>query len=224
MVFDFGGAGIAFSTAYNMVSGVGSALLQGDMASRMSRMQANAYRSQARLAMLQADRQNAYLNEASAQDVWNVYNAGRQLQGQQKAAMAASGFDDISSGDYSLINETARQADRQAYGIKRSAYLQAFENTRQARMEANRLEFAARSAEVMGKMEKRLSKMNAFTSALGALAQGASQYIGYKGLTGNNVSPVGNTAAPAQGGTVDLPDGTGYSYLGKQTPWGSIVR
>lgn len=185
MAFDWGGAGIGLSAGLNTTMAFGSAITQGDMAARMSRMNAAAYRSQARLAIMQADRQNAYLNESSAQDVWNIYSGARQFQGTQKAAMAASGFSDISSGDYALMNETARQADKQAYGVKRSAYLQAFENSRQARMEAVRLEYAAKSAEIQGKMEKKLSRVNAFTGAFGALAQGATQYAMYSGMGAN---------------------------------------
>lgn len=201
MAFDWGGAGIGFNTGINTTMAFGSAIAKGDMAARMSRMQAAAYRSQARLAIMQSERQNAYLNESSAQDVWNIYTQSRQLQGKQKAAMAASGFADISSGDYSLMNETARQADKQAYGVKRSAYLQAFENSRQARMEATRLEYAARAAEIQGKLEKRLSRVNAVTGALGALAQGASQYMSYSALSSPNVAP---TTQQAQGWGADL--------------------
>ena len=185
MAFDFGAAGIGIQAGWNFSTSIGSAITEGDMAARMSRMNAAAYRSQARLAIMQAERQNAYLNESSAQDVWNIYSGARQFQGTQKAAMAASGFSDISSGDYALMNETARQADKQAYGVKRSAYLQAFENSRQARMEAVRLEYAARAAEIQGKMEKKLSRLNAFSGALGSLTQGAIQYASYSGMGAN---------------------------------------
>jgi len=188
MSFDLGAAGIGFGTGLNTAMSVGGAITQGDMAARMSRMQAEALRYQARMGLLNAETENAYLNASSAQEVWNIYSDARQFRGTQKTAIAGSGFYDISSGDYALMSEAARKADKLAYGVKSSAYYQAFENSRQARMEAVRLEYAAKSAEIQGKMQKRLSRVSAFAGALGSLATGATQYAVYSGLGANNAN------------------------------------
>jgi hypothetical protein len=90
--------------------------------------------------------------------------------------MAASGFADMSSGDYALTRDTALRADAAASGMNRTAYLQAFETEKQARMEASRLEYAARAQDALRKMN---SPLNAFINSqfagLGAFAQGASK-------------------------------------------------
>lgn len=227
MAFDLGGAGIGFGTAMNAVSSFGNAITQGDMAARMSRMQAAAYRSQARMTIMQAEQANANLNASSAQEVWNTYASGRKFIGAQKTAMAASGFSDISSGDYALMAETARQTDEQATGIATSAYLQSFENTRAARMEALRLEYAAQSAEIQGKAQKKISRVSAFAGALGALAQGATQYGMYSGLTGSDLfgkkdTPAANSSSTVSGGTLTNTDGTGQSYFGQKPLWAML--
>lgn len=216
---DWGMAGIGFGTGMNFATSIGSAITQGDMSARMGRMQAEAYRSQARMAILQAEQANANLNASAAQDVWNVYAAGRQFQGTQRTAMAASGFTDISSGDYALIAETARQTDEKATGIATSAYLQSFENTRAARMEAVRLEYAARSAEVEGRMQKKLSRVNAVAGALGSLAQGAVQYGMYTGLTGSDLFGKGKNS---NGNYKNQTDGLSKNiknYQKQTAPW-----
>lgn len=186
MAFDLGMAGIGLGTGLNFATQIGSNITQGDIAARMSRMQAAAYRSQARMTILQAEQDNANLNTSSAQEVWNTYTYGRQFQGAQRVAMAASGFSDISSGDFAILHETARQTDLKASGIASSASAQAFENTRAARMEALRLEYAAKAAEVSGRMQKSISRVNAATGAFGSLAQGLMQYGLYKGIQGSN--------------------------------------
>lgn len=225
MAFDYGGASIAFNTAYNTTTNIGTNLISGYMARKQSQLLASSLRSQILLNTYAAERENAYLNEANAQQDWNLNASARQFQGKQVVAHAASGFNDMSSGDYALVNETARQADRAAYGIRRSTYLQAFENTRQARMEAVRLEYAARAAEEQGKLENKLSKINAFTSALGSLADGASQYISYKGFSGNDIAPTFNPANQNWGKDLALKQSSslyGFNNNKLSTP-GSVV-
>lgn len=138
-------------------------------------MLADSYRTQARLAILQANQQNAYLNEQGAQQVWNLYDQQREMLGTQTVAMGASGFD-VSSGDQRLLQDTKNKIETAASGINRSMFLQAFETTRAARMEASRLNYAAQSQELIRKQYSGLSSiLNTGTSAgLNALGAYAS--------------------------------------------------
>ena len=68
-----------------------------------AKAKANAYRSQARMVQQAAVQKNKYLNEEIGQQVWNIYDQSRALEGQQITAMGASGFTDVSAGDKRLL-------------------------------------------------------------------------------------------------------------------------
>lgn len=132
----------------------GTTLLQNLTENRMnataSRISAVSLRANARLAIIQANTQNQYLNEQLANQVWGTYDQRDKFLSSQNAAMAASGFD-VSTGDMRLTADTIRQTDDVVSGMNRSAYLQAFETNRAAMMEASRLEYAAKSADITAK-------------------------------------------------------------------------
>lgn len=174
----------------------GGALLSGGLSfisnlssnyvnSKTAGMLADSYRTQARLAILQANQQNQYLNEQGAQEIWNLYDQQNAMLGAQTAAMGASGFD-VSSGDQRLLQDTRNKTEAAVSGINRSMFLQAFETTRAARMEASRLNYAAQAQELIKKQYSGLSGiMNAgFSAGLNALGA----YFSLKtptGKTGN---------------------------------------
>lgn len=116
-----------------------------------AKAKASAYRSQARLVQQAAVQKNKYLNEEVGQQVWNLYDQSRALEGQQITAMGASGFTDVSAGDKRLLRDTRLKTEAAVEGLNRSAYLQQFETNRAAAMEASRLEYAA-------KMQDRIRK------------------------------------------------------------------
>lgn len=109
------------------------------------------YAGNARQAILQGQNQNKYLNEELAQQVWNLYDDQRALIGQQMAAMGASGFTDVSAGDRRIIRDTKRKTEEAVSGLNRSAYLQSFENERQAMFEASRLNYIADMSRIQAK-------------------------------------------------------------------------
>lgn len=158
--------------------------------------QASSYRTQANLALDNIETQNAYLNEQGSQQIWNLADQKAQFKSEQMMAWAGSGFSDISAGDRRIINDTDRKYDSAAAGIRRSMFLQNFENWRSGMMEYSRLQYAAKSAE-------RLSKAsNSVFSYLGAAGNAAMSGLGaYWSLggglskaAGTNINPKGKAA------------------------------
>ena len=177
----------AFATGYNTSMAIGNEITNASLARSFARMNAAAYRSQARLNLMAANQQNAYLNEELGWNVWNNAADNRIFRGKQIASWANSGVMDMSSGDYALTRDTAVRGDYAQYGMNRTAYLQSFQTEKDARMEATRLEYAARAQDAI---RKSYSPLNAFISSqfagLGAFANGASQYMqsyGFQGLS-----------------------------------------
>ena len=170
----------AYDTTYAGISTIG----QYSVNRITARMNAAAYRSQARMALLQAEQQSGYINEEAAQNVWNIAARASSLRGTQKAAMGASGFD-VSTGDKRIIDDTTYRANEAAAGVNRTAYLQAFETQKQAALEASRLEYAAKAQEAIA---KRSSPFKAFIAsnfaALGAFAGNVGD-LGKAGAFGN---------------------------------------
>ena len=157
---------------------------------------ADTYRTQARLALDNIETQNAYLNEQGSQQIWNLADQKAQFKSEQMMAWAGSGFTDISTGDRRIIADTDRKYDSAAAGIRRSMFLQNFENWRSGMMEYSRLQYAAKSAERMSKAS------NSVFSYLGTLGNAAMSGLGaYWSLGGGqsnnfgkNINPKGKTA------------------------------
>lgn len=206
----------AYDTTYAGISTLG----QYSVNRKLARMNAATYRSQARMALLAANRQDSYINEEYAQQLWNVSDAASYLRGIQRASMGTTGFD-VSTGDQRLLSDTERRANQQAAGINRTAYLQSFENQMQARLEANRLEYAARSQELIAKQHSpfkafvaaNFAALGAFAGNIGSLGQSISAG------NGNNVSPV--ASQPSNNAIVAGGYDNGHqSVMGPKMPWG----
>ena len=146
-----------FSAATSFAQG----MVSNRATARAAKTQAYSLRANARFALMQANTQNQYANEQLANAVWGTYDQRDKMLGSQRTAMAASGFD-VSAGDQRLTADTIRQTDAVVSGMNRSAYLQAFENERAAMLEANRLEYAAKSADITAKYS---SGWRGFTSS-----------------------------------------------------------
>lgn len=149
---------------WGAITQVGASLISNTasvyMENQVAKAKASAYRSQARLVQSAAKQKNKYLNEEIGQQVWNLYDASRALEGQQITAMGASGFTDVSAGDKRLLRDTRLKTEAAVEGINRSAFLQQFETNRAAAMEASRLEYAA-------KMQDRIRKSTSGWKGIG---------------------------------------------------------
>lgn len=153
--------------------------------------QASSYRTQANLALDNIETQNAYLNEQGSQQIWNLATQKAQFKSEQMMAWAGSGFSDISTGDRRILSDTDRKFNEAAAGVRRSMFLQNFENWRSGMMEYSRLQYAAKSAE-------RLSKAsNSIFSYLGAAGNAAMSGLGaYWSLGGGKTKAVGININP----------------------------
>ena len=149
---------------WGAVAQIGASLISNTasvyMENQVAKAKASAYRSQARMEQQAAVQKNKYLNEEVGQQVWNLYDVRRALEGQQITAMGASGFTDVSAGDKRLLRDTRLKTDAAVEGLNRSAFLQQFEINRAAAMEASRLEYAA-------KMQDRIRKSTSGWKAVG---------------------------------------------------------
>ena len=157
-------------------------------------MNTQAYRSQARLNLLASERRDSYINEGFAHDVWNATDRAIATRGARNAYYGASGLD-ISSGDIRAQRSIEDEANAYAAGRNRTAYLQSFENQMEARLEATRLEYAARAQDSIRKLNSGSRALTAgFFNALGAFAGnigtlGAAGAFGKAGKA-TNIAPV----------------------------------
>lgn len=184
----------AFDTTYAFGSTIG----QYGVNRITAGMNADAYRSQARLRLLEAERQQGYINEEVAQDVWNATARGARTISTANAAMGASGFD-VSAGDQRIFSNIENEVKQYAAGRNRTAYLQSFETQLDAYLEANRLEYAAKAQDVIKKYNSGgraltaglFNALGAFASNLGVLGEAGA--FG-KGGTSTDIKPAGNGA------------------------------
>lgn len=180
---------------WGAVAQIGASLISNTASVYMENQvaKASAYRSQARLVQQTAVQKNKYLNEEIGQQVWNIYDQSRALEGQQITAMGASGFTDVSAGDKRLLRDTRLKTEAAVEGLNRSAYLQQFETNRAAAMEASRLEYAA-------KMQDRIRKSTSGWKAVGRVLadttlDAAGMYFGNKAAgsgSGLNINVFGS--------------------------------
>ena len=145
------GSGIGYGMLAQGIADTANEVLSLYLSKETAKAKASAYRSQARLVQYAANQKNKYLNEEVGQQVWNLYDQSRALEGQQITAMGASGFTDVSAGDKRLLRDTRLKTEAAVEGLNRTAFLQQFETNRAAAMEASRLEYAA-------KMQDRIRK------------------------------------------------------------------
>lgn len=174
--------------SWGSVAQIGASLIGNTasvyMENQVAKAKASAYRSQARLVQQAAVQKNKYLNEEIGQQIWNIYDQSRALEGQQITAMGASGFTDVSAGDKRLLRDTRLKTEAAVEGLNRSAYLQQFETNRAAAMEASRLEYAA-------KMQDRIRKSTSGWKAVGRVLadttlDAAGMYFGNKASSGGS--------------------------------------
>lgn len=190
-----GGGGSAIP--WGAVVQIGASLMSNTasvyMGNQVAKAKASAYRSQARMVQQAAVQKNKYLNEEIGQQVWNIYDQSRALEGQQITAMGASGFTDVSAGDKRLLRDTRLKTEATVEGLNRSAFLQQFEINRAAAMEASRLEYAA-------KMQDRIRKSTSGWKAVGRVLadttlDAAGMYFGGKAAgsgSGLNINVFGS--------------------------------
>lgn len=158
----------------------------------------SAAKINAKLAYQQFATQAGYLNEELGQEIKNTYENMLQSMGTQKAAMGASGFD-ISTGDQRIMADTYnRNMDRQS-GMRRTAYLQNFENERQALSDVLQYNFQAWSAR---QQRKNVSGLRGAAKigigvATGALGQFNPTKFGGKGRIASNTG-ASSTTYPSQ--------------------------
>lgn len=184
----------SLATKYGLFSGAMTVFETGlsSMANHSAaKAAAMAYRTNARLALLQGVQQQGYLNEQLGTQMWEVMSERDAFLGQQNAALAFSGFADVSTGDKRLTEHTKREFADYLSGMNRTAALQSFEIWKSSMLEANRLEYAAKRQDLIAKQNSGLSAaLNVFTS--GAL-NGLGAYAGAKTVSlgnGRDVSVV----------------------------------
>ena len=188
-----GGSAIPWGSVAQIAASLISNTASVYMENQVAKAKASAYRSQARMVQQAAVQKNKYLNEEIGQQVWNIYDQSRALEGQQITAMGASGFTDVSAGDKRLLRDTRLKTEADVEGLNRSAFLQQFETNRAAAMEASRLEYAA-------KMQDRIRKSTSGWKAVGRVLadttlDAAGMYFGGKAAgngSGLNINVFGS--------------------------------
>lgn len=188
-----GGSAIPWGSVAQIAASLISNTASVYMENQVAKAKASAYRSQARMVQQAAVQKNKYLNEEIGQQVWNIYDQSRALEGQQITAMGASGFTDVSAGDKRLLRDTRLKTEAAVEGLNRSAFLQQFETNRAAAMEASRLEYAA-------KMQDRIRKSTSGWKAVGRVLadttlDAAGMYFGGKAAgngSGLNINVFGS--------------------------------
>ena len=188
-----GGSAIPWGSVAQIAASLISNTASMYMENQVAKAKASAYRSQARMVQQAAVQKNKYLNEEIGQQVWNIYDQSRALEGQQITAMGVSGFTDVSAGDKRLLRDTRLKTEAAVEGLNRSAFLQQFETNRAAAMEASRLEYVA-------KMQDRIRKSTSGWKAVGRVLadttlDAAGMYFGGKAAgngSGLNINVFGS--------------------------------
>lgn len=201
MAVSFDPISFAIMAGANTLSSIQSGLLQKSA----YKMQADSFDTQANLSQYAFATNNRYLNLELGNQVSNIYDTGRQIQGTQVAAHAASGFSDTSTGDKRLFADTARKTETEAYTANMNAYLKSFEMNRQANLQT------------------------IYYRAQAKIARQQARYAGGWGMFSNVLSGLLGAAAgsmsPKEGGVTSANIGTtgqvsGMSYIdGYERPW-----
>ena len=151
--------------------------------------------SQMEMTQLAAKQNLGYINEELGQNVWNLYDYSKQMKAQQNAAIAASGFTDISTGDKRIFADTTRKTKEAAEGMNRSAFLKAFETQKAADLKTAALKGEIAQQKIIKKYNTGWRGVwNASLTAVGQFGEDLiSAYTGgaFKFGDGNqNTSPV----------------------------------
>ena len=179
-------ASIAFNPySFGIMAGANTlnAITSGMMNKTAYNMQADAYDTQAMMALYSNVINQRYLNMELGSQIDNIYDTGRQIQGTQVAAHAASGFTDISTGDKRLLSDTERKTEKEAYIANTNAYLKSFE------------------------MEREANLQNIYYKAQAKIARQQAKYAGGWGMFSNILTGLLSSAAgsmsPANNGVTD---------------------
>jgi hypothetical protein len=167
---------------------MGATAMLGASALAGSITQASSMRMQAKYDQQQAESQ-ARLNEIKAneaerigeKEAAQVKRKARQVQGAQRAAMAAQGLDVASGSALELQEETARYGDEDMMTVKNNAYRQAWGY----RVEAEQMRAQARFNR---KMAKYNSISTLLTGGMQAAAYGMSAKTGGGDASGGGAS------------------------------------
>lgn len=128
--------------------------------------QADTYKTQARLSILADKRQGLLEQEQLRSEAQNVFSQYSAFLGAQKAAHAASGFTDYSTGDVRVFSDTVRKQAASINSLNQSYTAQRQEAERQALMNA-----------IQYRAQAKASKYSAYTSLMsGAFEAGADIY------------------------------------------------
>ena len=190
MAFDINEGSAIKSAGY-----FGKAMLGNYLRGKQAQMNIISLESQMGMTQLAAKQDMGYINEELGQNLWNLYDYSKQMKAEQNAAMAVSGFTDISTGDKRIFADTTRKTKEAAEGMNRSAFLKAFETQKAADLKT-----AALKGEIA--QQKIIKKYNTgwrgvWTASLSAVGQFAedliSSYTGGAlkfGDANQNTSPV----------------------------------
>lgn len=150
--------------------------------------------------------ENNYLMDAAASQNKQISNEAASFSASQKAAIAASGFDN-SAGEERLIMDTKYKAKEEKRILLQNALSRTFENTKAAKIQAINMQTQAKLNEIAGKSARITGFINAGASALAA---GSSLIANYGEL--NKALPSANPVQPQPAGTNDFPWATWNNY------------
>lgn len=156
---------------------MGATAMLGASAIAGSISEASSMRMQAKYEEQQAESQ-ARLNEIKAKEAERigekeanqVRNKARQVQGAQRASMAAQGLDVSSGSAFDLQDETARFGEEDMLTVKNNAYRQAWGY----RVEADQMRAQAQ-------FNKKMAKYNSISTLLTGGMQAAAYGMGGSG-------------------------------------------
>lgn len=191
----FNAAG-GWGMAIKGIADTGKELTTTYLRGKQAQMNIISLESQMEMTQLAAKQNLGYINEELGQNLWNLYDYSKQMKAQQNAAMAASGFTDISTGDKRIFADTTRKTKEAAEGMNRSAFLKAFETQKAADLKTAALKGEIAQQKIVKKYNSGLR--GAFyalnRSFLNFMSENSGDIADYmlstKGSKGLNSSPV----------------------------------
>ena len=186
------------SAGLSMASSLYSGILGQKTAKRYGKMQQRAAETQARLNEIATERNIQYQARQAADAISDIKRQGRQVVGQQLAAMAATGMSTSSGSAQALIRSTGYSVGRDVSTIQANQMNAAFEQRRQTAIENIALRYQGEMARYTAKAEGFNQLASGISGAMSAATSVASKWNRYYDLQMvNRNTPVVDATSPA---------------------------
>ena len=186
------------SAGLSAASSLYAGILGQKTAKRYGRMQQRAAETQARLNEIATERNIQYQARQAADAISDIKRQGKQVVGQQLAAMAATGMSTASGSAQALIRSTGYSVGRDVSTVQANLMNSAFEQRRQMAIENIALRYQGEMAQYKAKAEGFNQLANGIQGVMSAATSVSDKWNRYMNLQMvNKNTPIINPESPA---------------------------